>query len=456
MPIHRIRRGLRLPITGEPEQVVERTVAFSRTALLGADYIGLRPTLHVAEGDLVRRGQLLFDDKKTSGVRATAPGEGRVVAINRGERRALQSLVIELSAADRVGRGNQVRLATFSGRHPSALAGDAVRELLLDSGLWTSLRARPFSRVAHPDSRPRSIFVTAIDTEPLAPDVETVMRGRASDLERGLVALAQLTDGPVFFCTSGRFSLPMPNVERVRHERFAGRHPAGTVGLHMHTLHPAGRHRLAWHIGYQDLLAVGRLFETGSIEVERVIALAGPAVIRPRLVRARIGGSTEQLAAGELAPGAVRTISGSVLAGRTAMGPVHGFLGRYHRQVTALFEGAGREFVGWASPGLSKFSATRAFLSRLVPGRRFALTTSTNGSPRAIIPIGLYEQVMPFDMHPAYLLKALVTLDVERAEALGCLELDEEDLALCTFVCPGKRDYGPFLREVLTAIERDG
>ena len=456
MATHRVTRGLQVPITGEPEQVVERTVAFSRVALLGADYIGLRPTLHVTEGEDVRRGQLLFDDKKTPGVRVTAPGEGRVVAINRGERRAFQSLVIELSAADRSGRGSQVRPSAFSGRHPSALGGDAVRELLLDSGLWTALRARPFSRVANPESRPQSVFVTAMDTDPLAPDVETVMRGREADLERGLVALARLTDGPVFFCTSGRFSLPVPKADRVRHERFVGRHPAGTVGLHMHTLHPAGRNRLAWHIGYQDALAIGRLFETGSIEVERVIALAGPAVARPRLVRARIGGSTEQLVAGELAPGTVRVISGSVLLGRTAMGPVHGFLGRYHRQVSALFEGGEREFVGWASPGLHRFSATRAFLSRLGPNRRYALTTAVNGSPRTIIPIGLYEQVMPFDVPPTYLLKALVTHDVERAEELGCLELDEEDLALCTFVCPGKNDYGPYLRDVLTMIEKEG
>lgn len=457
MAVHRVRRGLQLPITGEPEQVVERTVVFSRVALLGADYVGLRPTLSVAEGDQVRRGQLLFEDKKIPGVRVTAPGEGRVVAVNRGERRAFQSLVIELSAADRSGRGSHVRLSTFSGRHPSALDGDAIRELLLESGLWTALRARPFSRVAHPDTRPRAIFVTAMDTDPLAPDVEVVMRGREADLERGLAALGRLTDGPVFLCTSDRFSLAVPSTDRVRHERFSGRHPAGTVGVHIHTLYPAGRDRLVWHIGYQDVLAVGRLFETGSHEVERVIALAGPAVRRPRLVRARLGGSTDQLVAGgELEPGAVRVVSGSALSGRTAMGPVHGFLGRYHRQVAALFEGGSREFVGWATPGLRKFSATRAFLSRLRPRRQYPLTTAVNGSPRAIIPIGLYEHVLPFDVPPAYLLKALVSHDVERAEQLGCLEFDEEDLALCTFVCPGKNDYGSHLREVLTTIEKEG
>lgn len=456
MAVHRVKRGLGLPIEGEPEQVVDRHHTPTRVALLADDSVGLRPTMHVAEGDAVRRGQLLFEDKKVAGVRYTAPGEGRVVAINRGERRAFQSIVLELSSADRSGRGSQVRLASFSGRHPSALAGEAVRELLVESGLWTALRARPYSRVADPAARPRSVFVTAMDTDPLAPDVDVVMGGRQEDLERGLTALTKLTDGPVFLCTSERFPLQVPAADRIRHERFAGPHPAGTVGFHIHTLDAAGRNRVAWHIGYQDTLAIGRLFESGSIDVERTVSLAGPAVARPRLVKTRIGAATDSLVDGETAPGDVRVVSGSVLSGRTAMGPVLGFLGRYHRQVAVLAEWRRREFMGWAGPGFDKFSAIGVFLSRLRPGRRFALTTALNGSPRAIVPIGMYEKVMPFDLQPTFLLKALVTHDVERAELLGCLELDEEDLALCTFVCPGKNDYGPYLREVLTMIEKEG
>lgn len=456
MAVHRVKRGLGLPITGEPEQVIDRHHTPSRVALLADDYVGLRPTMHVAEGDLVRRGQLLFEDKKVPGVRHTAPGEGRVVAIHRGERRAFQSIVIELSTADRSGRGSQLRLASFSGRHPAGLAGDAVRELLIESGLWTALRARPFSRVANPDTRPRSVFVTAMDTDPLAPDVDVAMSGREADLERGLMALTKLTDGPVFLCTAERFPLQVPSSDRIKHERFAGPHPAGTVGFHIHALDPAGRNRVVWHIGYQDTLAIGQLFESGSIDVERVVSLAGPAVVRPRLVKTRLGTATDSLVAGELALGDVRVVSGSVLSGRMAMGPEHGFLGRFHRQLAVLFEGRTRELMGWAGPGFDKFSAIGVFLSRLRPGRRFALTTSLNGSPRAIVPIGLYEKVMPFDLQPTFLLKALVTRDVERAELLGCLELDEEDLALCTFVCPGKNDYGPYLREVLTMIEKEG
>ena len=455
--VHRVTRGLQVPISGEPEQVIDRRASVSRIALLADDYVGLRPTLHVGPGDSVRRGQLLFEDKKMPGVRYTAPAAGTVAAVNRGDRRAFQSLVIDLDSEERRGsRGAQASLSGGTGRHPSGLGRDAVRELLLESGLWTALRARPYSRVADPAATPRSIFVTAVDTDPLAPDVEVVLRGRESDLERGLAALTRLTDGAVFFCTSERYSLPVPSVDRVRHERFAGPHPAGTVGFHIHSLDPVGRTRVVWHLGYQDVLAIGRLFATGEIDDTRVIGFTGPGMRNPRLIQTRIGAALDELTAGELHDGEMRVVSGSVLSGRTAVGGVHGYLGRYHRQVAALPEGRQREFMGWAGPGLGRFSSIGVFASRLLPGKRFRMTTSTNGSMRAIVPIGMYEKVVPFDLHPTYLLKALLTKDLERAEQLGALELDEEDVALCTFVCPGKHDYGPHLREVLTTIEKEG
>lgn len=437
MSVHRVKQGLRLPIAGSPHQAIESGPTVARSALVGADYIGLRPTMHVAVGASVDRGQLLFEDKKTPGVRFTAPVAGTVVAINRGDRRAFESIVIAASDDERAGRGRQVALASFSGRDPSSLDGDEVRALLVESGLWTALRARPFSRVADPAARPRSIFVTAIDTDPLAPDVDIVLAGREADVTAGLAVLTRLTDGPVFLCTSAASSMVDPRIDRVRHERFDGPHPAGTVGVHMHRLDPAGRGRVVWHVGYQDVAAMGRLFRTGDIDTRRIVALAGPAMGRPRLVRTVAGASTADLTSGELVAGDVRVVSGSVLSGRKAAGDVHGYLGRYDRQVSALVEGRARELLGWARPAGS------------------AMTTSTHGSPRAIIPIGLYETVMPFDIPATFLLKALVTHDLERAEQLGCLELDEEDLALCTFVCPSKIEYGPHLRDVLSAIEKD-
>jgi Na+-transporting NADH:ubiquinone oxidoreductase subunit A len=260
----------------------------------------------------------------------------------------------------------------------------------------------------------------------------------------------------VYICTATDGGVPIPDGERIRHEEFSGVHPAGTAGLHIHVLDPIAQGKLVWHVGYQDVVAIGRLFEDGELAVDRVVALAGPAQPRPRLVRTRLGASTADLLADEPVDDEARVVSGSLLSGRLASGDTVGFYGRYHRQVCLIREGRDRELFGWLTPGLAKFSASRAFLSRLVPSRRFAFTTSTHGSPRAIVPIGLYEQVMPMDLLPTPLLRALVMQDVERAEELGCLELDEEDLALCTFVCPSKLDYGAALRAVLTTIETEG
>ena len=428
-----------------------------RVALLADDYIGLRPTMRVAVGDDVKRGALLFEDKKRPGVRFTAPAAGTVAAIHRGDRRSFRSIVIELSRAEREGRGaDAVRVGAFSGRHPSGLSDDDVRELLVESGLWVSIRARPFSRVVDPHTRPHAIFVTAIDTEPFAPHIDVVLEGAHGSFERGLAALSRLTDGVVYVCTALDGGVPIPVGERIRHEEFAGVHPTGTAGLHIHLLDPVARGRRVWHVGYQDVVAIGRLFETGELAVERVVALAGPAQARPRLVRTRLGAATADLLADAPVAEGTRVVSGSLLSGRLAAGDAVGFLGRYHRQVCLIHEGRDRELLGWLAPGLGKFSASRTFLSTLLPSRRFAFNTSTHGSRRAIVPVGLYERVMPMDLLPTPLLRALVMQDVERAEELGCLELDEEDLALCTFVCPSKLDYGAALRAVLTTIEAEG
>ena len=428
--------------------------------MLADDYVGLRPTMHVSVGDTVSRGQLLFEDKTLPGVRCTAPAGGTVTAVNRGARRALQSVVIEQSRAEREGREPEAaRFDGWSGRDPSGLTEREVRELLLESGQWTALRVRPFGRVADPATRPHSIFVTAVDTNPLAPSVAAILEGREGAFERGLAALARLTPGPVFVCTGPDQAVhpPASASNQIRHEVFDGVHPAGTVGLHIHTLDPVDRRKLVWHIGVQDVIATGRLFETGVLDVSRVVAVGGPPVERPRLLRTRIGASIDALADGAVDAAAdCRFISGSVLSGRTAMGDVHGYLGRYHQQVSVLAEGREREFLGWLGPGFGTFSTIRTFASRLIPGRRFAMTTSTNGSPRAIVPIGMYERVMPMDLLPTPMLRALVMHDVERAEELGCLELEEEDLALCTFVDPGKTDFGPHLRRVLDTLRAEG
>ncbi len=484
MATHRFRRGLNLPISGKPEQILEDGAASGAVAISAADYPGMKPAMHVTPGDAVRRGQLLFEDRRQPGVRFTSPAAGTVAAVNRGAKRALISVVVRVDPADQsASSGGAVGFASHTGRHPSALSREEVQTLLVDSGDWTALRARPFGRTPALGSAPKSIFVTAMNTEPYAPDADTVVAGRAGDLERGLAALARLTDGPVYLCRAPGTLAAVNAAEPVRIEEFAGPHPAGSAGLHIHTLDPVDRNKLVWQIGLQDTMAIGRLFETGEPDLARIVALAGPTVRRPRLLRTRLGASLADLVAGEIGTGdmgagesaamavgtddeattadTVRVISGSPLSGRTGIGAglpadLHGYLGRFHEVVSVLEDDDSREFMGWMRPGLKSFSRARAFVSTLLPRRSFAMTTTTNGSPRAIVPIGLYEGVFPWDIQPVFLLKSLVAGDVERAEELGCLELLEEDLALCTFVCPGKTDYGPCLRDALELIEKEG
>lgn len=460
MAVHRIKKGLDLPITGAPQQVIEAKASARHVALLGADYVGMKPRMEAKVGDVVKRGQLLFEDRKTPGVRFTAPGAGTVVAIERGEKRVFVSLRIALNereVAGTPGPEDRVSFASYTGKPAEQLTADEVKALLVESGLWTALRQRPFSKVPSPESTPRALFVTAIDTSPLTADVNVVLKGKEADFHRGLVALAKLAP-KTYLCKGAGVAIDAGPAANVRVEVFEGPHPAGLVGTHIHMLEPVSRERVVWHIGYQDVVAVGRLVATGELDVTRVVALGGPVVDKPRLLATRVGASLDELTAGELKAGENRVVSGSVFGGRKAVGEVDGYLGRFHNQVTALAEGRQRELIGWLLPGSKKFSIIPVYLGFLgkLLGKKFDFTTTTNGSPRAMVPIGMYEDVMPLDILPTFLLRSLLVDDADRAIQLGALELDEEDLALCTFVDPGKADFGAALRKNLNEIEKEG
>jgi len=447
--VFRIRKGLDVPIGGVPEQSVTDSAPVRSVALIGEDFRGLNPDLLVAEGNAVTLGQPLFEDRNNPGVRFTAPGCGRIAAIHRGARRTLQSVIIQLEG------DQEETFNSWQGTELASLGEEAVRENLLVSGLWTGFRTRPFGCVPRADAEPASIFVTAIDTNPLAANPDVIIRANAQAFADGLSVLCRLTPRHVHVCIAQGGGVAVPDDDQIRVAAFAGPHPAGLVGTHIHFLEPVGIDKTAWHVNYQDVIAIGRLFTTGRIDTTRVVALAGPLVIRPRLVRTRLGASTEDLTRGELRDGPLRVIAGSILSGRGALGRA-GYLGRYHLQVSVIAEAARREFLGWLAPGTEKFSANRIFVSSLLSGRRFDVTTSTQGSPRAMVPIGSFEKVLPLDLLPTLLLKALLVRDTETAQTLGCLELDEEDLALCSFVCCSKYDYGEALRECLTMIEEAG
>lgn len=446
----KISRGLDVPILGQPEQRIEEAAPAKQVALLGDDYVGLKPTMLVAEGDIVKKGQPVFTDKKTHGVVYTAPAAGKVVAVNRGAKRVFESLVIEVAGDD------AETFAKYTLADLEELPQGQVKQQLIDSGLWTSFRTRPFSKVPATNTSPAAIFINAMDSNPLAAKPAVVIEENKKAFDAGLLAVSKLTQGTVHLCKCDEavISSPPSNIKNIKMSQFTGKHPAGLSGTHIHFLSPVGMEKTVWYLNYQDVIAIGTLFLSGEIDTTRVVALAGPQVEYPRLMRTQMGAAIEDISKGELKGDNNRLISGSVLGGRHAQGS-KAYLGRYHLQISVIEEGNKRDFMGWLSPGLERFSFMGIYLSQLMPKKRFNLTSNTNGSPRAMVPIGAYERVMPLDILPTQLLRALVTGDIENAIKLGALELDEEDLALCTFVCSGKYEYGPILRDMLTRIEKE-
>ena len=451
-----IKRGLDLPIAGSPEQHIDATMTTRRVGLLGDDYVGMKPTMLVDEGDSVSAGQPLLEDKKNPGVLFTAPASGTVAAINRGAKRKFESIEIEVAGE------NRIEFDSVRGGTPDAMDRQTIVDALVQSGLWTAFRTRPYGRVPSIDTTPHSIFVTAIDTNPLAADPAVAMADRKDAFALGLRLLARLTEGKVYVCKAAGSEIPGAGIDRVQVESFDGPHPAGLVGTHIHHLDPVGPTKTVWYLNYQDVCALGAFLQTGTVDTRRVIALAGPLVTRPRLIETTLGADVAELIEGQYESAVddgvempIRPISGSVLNGHRADAPLN-YLGRYHQQICVLQEGVKREFLGWQGPGFDKFSVTKVYASAGTPNKKFKMTTTTHGSERAMVPLGTYERVMPLDVLATQLLRALIVRDTEEAQALGALEMEEEDIALCTFVCPGKYDYGSLLRENLETIRREG
>ncbi|MEM8569978.1 MAG: Na(+)-translocating NADH-quinone reductase subunit A [Pseudomonadota bacterium] len=447
-----LKRGLNLPITGAPDQTIHSGKPSASVALVGSDYLGLKPKMLISEGDTVRRGDPLFCNKDSPKVQFVAPMTGRIRAINRGARRVLQSVVIDVDDPSDEG-------VDYGAIQLSGLA-DAPREdiqaRLYASGLWTAFKTRPYSKIPFEDTEPAAIYVSAIDTEPHAPDPLPVVEGEVDAFEAGLVALTRLTDGKVYLCKASGTTLPHAGVHGVEIHEFKGPHPAGLPGTHMHFLEPPSAARTMWSIGYQDVIAFGKLFLTGHLDPTRVVSVAGPRALNPRLVRTVLGASIPELVEDDYSDHQpIRIISGSVLSGREADGPF-AYLGRYARQITLITENRDQEVFGWISPQREKYAVHPVLASSRRKGMLFNLTTNLNGGRRAMVPTGIFEELMPQDLLPTQLLRALLVKDTDMAQALGALELDEEDLALCTFACPAKYEYGMALRASLDKIEKEG
>ena len=443
----KITKGLDIPLAGEPKQELSETKLTKKVAVTGPDYVNMKPTLKAQVGDVVKKGQVLFTAKKLEKINFTAPVAGKVTAINRGEKRRFLSLVIERDGNE------EVEFNSYDKDELNSLTAEKVTEQLLASGFWTFLRTRPFGTLANPDEPPRSIFVNLMDTNPHAPSMSVALEGKTEDLRNGITVLTKLTEGKVNVVKSPNCKFQIEENDKIKLYEFEGPHPAGLPGTHIHFIDPVGQNKHVWHIDAQDVAAIGKLFTAGKLDFERVISIAGPEVKNPRLIKTEIGADIDEILQGEIASDDVRIISGSVLSGREAKNEL-AFLGAYHRQISVLPEPKERPFLGWALPFGELFSVKNVLLTSRK--KKLRLTTALNGGRRAIVPIGTYEKVMPLDILPTFLLRMLAVGDVEESEKLGALELIEEDLALCSFVCPAKIDHETNLRNLLNIIQKEG
>ncbi|OFZ26591.1 MAG: NADH:ubiquinone reductase (Na(+)-transporting) subunit A [Bdellovibrionales bacterium RIFOXYB1_FULL_37_110] len=440
-----IKNGLNLPMAGNPVNLIDESKRSTRLAVMGDDYKGMRPQMLVEVGSRVEVGQKLFEDKKRPGVFITAPGAGEIININRGEKRKFESLLIKLASEEK-------SVAFKTGLSQSA---EEIRKGLVDSGLWTALRTRPYDKTPYIGTSPASIFVKAMDTNPLSFDPEIIIKKYEKNFYEGIGVLTKLTGGKVYVCVK-KNSFIKGQDPQVLVKEFSGPHPAGNPGTHIHYLDPVSENKTVWHIDYQDVIAISKLFSEGKLWTTRYVALSGPHALNPRIIKTRLGASIDDLLSGEVkSPSETRVVSGSVLNG-TGYFKEKAYLGRFHHQITLLAEGNKRELFGWAMPGLHKFSVTNVFLSKWLLKKHLALNTSINGQHRNIVPVGSYEKVLPGDFLATNLLKSIMAKEIEDSINLGCLELSEEDLALCTYVCPSKSDFGKNLRELLDLIEKEG
>ena len=442
-----LKRGLDIPILGSPEQKIYNAREPKTIAVMGTDFNGLKPKMLVSEGDKVNKGSPLFCHKDYPEIIFVSPCKGKVHSINRGERRTLLSVIITVESL----KDNGVNYIKLHDNIKSEK--EFVRKCLLDSGLWSSFLTRPYSKIPPPDSTPASILITAVDTEPLSPSADLIINNNLEAFQEGVKRVALLSEGKVFVCKEEESKLEVDNFETYE---FKGPHPAGLAGTHMHFLDPPSLSKTVWSIGYQDILAIGKLFLTGFLDTERVISICGPLAKLPRLVKTYLGASLNDLLENEFVnDNPCRIISGSVLSGNIAENYLS-FLGRYSRQVTLIKEDKEKIPFGWIKPQPNKFSVMPVLISAFMPSKLFNLTSNLNGGRRAMVPTGIFETLMPQDFLPTQLLRSLIVMDTDVAQSLGALELDEEDLALVTFACPAKYEYGSALRDSLKTIEKEG
>ncbi len=442
----KLRKGLDIRMKGKADKILIPWEKPDRYAVKPVDFPGLVPKMTVKPGAEVKAGTTLFFDKKNEDIKYTAPASGVVLDVVRGERRRILEVVLETKGDDYV---------DFGKADPAKLETDAIKKKLLESGLWPAVRQRPYNTVARPEDKPKSIFISGYDTAPLAADLDYIIGLLPKeDYLTGIKVLKKLTDGKVHLnLNSISTSSLLKSTPGVEINYFKGPHPSGNVGIQMHHIDPVNKGEVIWHVNLQDIVAMGRLFREGKYAPDRIVALAGSEVEKPRYYRTRTGACISKIIKDNIVSDNVRYISGNVLTGHKIQ--ADGFIGYYDSTLTVIPEGDYYEFLGWILPGLNKFSLSRTFLTWLMPGKRYRLDTNMHGGNRALVVTGEYERVLPMDIYPMQLIKSIMVEDIDRMEQLGIYEVAEEDFALCEFVCPSKTEIQSIIRKGLDQMEKE-
>ena len=441
----KLRKGLDIKLKGSAETVLETLPVPATVALKPTDFPGLTPKLSVKPGHEVKAGDALFYDKYHPEVVFTAPFGGKVSSVNRGERRKILEVVIETD--------KEAGSAEFKKANPGSLSADEVKEQLLKSGLWPFIKRRPYGVVASPQEKPKAIFISSFDTAPLAPDYNFILEGQLETFQTGIDALAKLAEGKVYLGVSEKSVFT--NIKNAEIKQFSGPHPSGNVGIQIHHISPINRGEVVWTVNPQDVLFIGRLFETGKVDFTKVFALTGSEVEKPKYAQTILGAPVSTLTDGRLKKVNYkqRIISGNVLTG-TRVKPQN-YLGYYNSQVTVIPEGDEYELLGWAAPGMDKFSASKTFFSRLFPKKEYEMNANLHGGERAFVLSYQYEKVLPMDILPVFLLKSCLADDIDKMEQLGIYEVIEEDFALCEYVCTSKIKVQDILRNGMNTMIKE-
>lgn len=444
-----LKKGFDIKIKGKAEKVLDTEFQSRTYSISPSDFRVMTPIpkLFVKEKDEVKAGDPIFFDKLRPEILYTSPVSGEVIEIRRGDKRAITDIII---LSDQV-----IKFKEFKKANPNHLTREQILEQLLQSGCFPFIRQRPFAIIANPQDKPKAIFISGFDSSPLAPDLDFIVHGKGETFQTGLDTLRKLTDGKVHLNlnASEKPSGVFANSKGVQINWFNGPHPAGSIGVQIHHIDPIKKGDIVWYIHPQDVLTIGKLFLEGKFDAERIVAVAGSEIKKPRYFRTYLGANIENMLKENLHHDHVRVISGNVLTGKKI--DLKGYIGFYDSLVTVIEEGDKYEFLGWLIPGYSKPSMSRTFLSWLVPNKEYKVNTNSHGEERAYVMTGQYEKVVPMNIYPVHLIKSILYNDLDQIEGLGIYEVAEEDLALCEFVCTSKIEVQKILRAGLDLVREE-